>query len=208
MTIPRLHSSAQHRAMTTAELTMAMAIGVVLLGLLLGLFISTQKASDRIILREQMFQEAMVIDDKLAALLRRAVPDERLEVPNLPASRFTAWQIEFYATGEQLQRWTIRPERQGTEAQGPMYAAAASAPATGGGVGQPEAPRPLGLGLGKFNTSIQFAYAEQYEGLAPRWNDSADRPPRVIRYTITVQDRQDRAAPVVISSALCWPALD
>lgn len=195
-------------AVTMVELIMAMAVGVVLFATILTLLVHTQRASDRVILREQMMQDALVIEHKLGGILGRAVPDARLTASGLPASRFTAEAIEFYAAGDKLERWTVSAEPAGGGENAPVQVAARRDGVEAGALTGAGAALPMGVGFDKFDSVIKFQFANEYDGLTPQWSTSSDAAPRVIRYTIIISDPRDRAVPVMVSNSVRWPDLD
>lgn len=194
------------RAFSLMELLISMAVALVILGVVFAILINVQAGSDRVVTREQIAQELLVIDTKLGTFLSQTIPDERLSDEGLPASRYEQKEMEFYIANEGLKRCLIKVvEEEG--ARNTARIVVSMAPVIEGKVGDFSASIPLGVGRDKYKSTIYFSYTSDYDGLAPKWQSSTDETPRVVRYAISVMHPNRPELTQIATSARRLPNL-
>ena len=176
----------RRRGMTLVEVLVVVAVGLLVVGLIVEALIVTNRAADKLTLREGMRQEALLIAQSVEKLTRfRVAPDElapgaaagvseqyspaelRLCSPVYGGDKERIFQTVSSAGGdEKVQCVTMRP-------------AGSTEP------GKAPAKR-LGASSERFRSDIAFRYASQFEGLEPVWSDQATTAPKLIEYTVRV----------------------
>ncbi len=192
----------QHRTcsgLTLIELMIVLVAGILVFGLILEIFITTNTATKRENIQATMVMEARLIalqvDNALNAFSYQiSTPvsqseflDERIAFPRLDFINDHAPLISVIETRE------VNGRKRIVMVDTPLEATDAQ-----------QSPEKIpGLNDSLISTSIEFSYAEEMKGIEPVWQDSlsADMTPLLVGYQITINDLQGIAKPLQISSA-------
>ena len=195
----RIH---KHRckALTLVELLVVIAVGVMVFGLILQIFISTNRAADKDTTRSTMAQEASLI----AQQVEQALQGYRVELtaqqinPEFTPERLTFIALQFQPDSTAR---TVTLMNQVQDNHNRIVEVTVSIPEA---VDKKRETNILGLKEELIDTSILFEYATQIEDLTPVWQGeiSVTEIPLLIKYTITVKDVRNRVKPLVITSTV------
>lgn len=191
----RKSSFKSRSGVTMVEILVAMAISVVVLGTIAGIYDTSMRISRRSILQDQVFAEATLITSTIERGLQEYVPSNE--------ERWTAKEVSFLAGDGQL----AKSRRIWSDAESghvSMEVFALDAPAS--------RPAQSAVGMEKqtIQTSVTFQFARDFEGIKPVWSESVPdaEHPRVVRYEVTAklldekQPREAIVSPVTLSGAV------
>ncbi|MCD6386562.1 hypothetical protein J7M23_12405 [Candidatus Sumerlaeota bacterium] len=193
-----------NRAITLVELLVVMVVGIMVLGLILQMFISTNLATKKANIEAIMLQEATLIAHQLESALDAWVAEQ------------SAYHVEEMFKDAKLQ--FARVEYEGTEKRNLVVSTFQNQSLNGRTrivmINRPlrrerseaEEPRPSVLGLNepRIATNIRFSYASKLDGFNITWLNEITPPERpiLIRYTITVSDLQHLVKPLQLTSSV------
>jgi prepilin-type N-terminal cleavage/methylation domain-containing protein len=172
------------RGYTLVEVLVVVAVAVVLLGLVLEALITTNRASDELMLAQEARQEALFIAQKLEKYVRGRV--EPTEVANGEGETFLANQVAFYSTTfpEGLARLEIQ-----NDSSKKCAVVRAQLP------NSKTVTVPLrSVNVGRLRSEISFRFGMRTDKLEAQWLDEATTTPQLIGYSIRVWPDQPRFA--------------
>ena len=177
------------KAMTLVEIVVVMAVGVIVLGLLLAIFISTSKGVDKAISKDMLLQEIILVSDQVKNLLEYCVPSTMLSVdPGVPEI-FSANEIRIVSSAKgKVAVHTIKNVSENKEGQSVEHTYKSL------GENSSETKEFLGASHKEVNLSIRFKYADSFDGTEPIWRSSLEKP-ALISFTITAGDARSRVDP-------------
>lgn len=188
------------RALTLIEILVVIAVGVMVFGLILEIFISTNRAADKEITRTSMAQEAALIAQQIEQVLkgyRVDLTSQRIN-PEFSSERLTCIAISFQP--DSLSR-IVTLSNQSQDNRTRIVKEAVSLFESTDKTKEMEI---LGLKEEVIDTTISFEYATQIQDLSPVWRSeiSPMESPLLIRYMITVKDGRNRVKPLLITSTV------
>ncbi len=211
-------SRRQQNGITLIELIVAIAGGLIIFGLILGILIRTTAATDANILKATMRQEGRLITNTIAKSLKQFLPSGELaQAAPTGATHFAENQMQFrslhMAKESQPLQYLITNRR---DAKTQLNRVMMESTLLGQSVASPspesetseQALGVLGLGVGDVESEVRFRYASAFEMLSPQWV-VALKPgavPRVVEITVIIRDATDRVEPVTITTSLALPS--
>ncbi len=196
-----IHVRNSTKGITLIELLVVMAVGVMLFGLILQMFISTNTATKKENLTMTLAQEVSLITRQIEKELNTIIPESG-EVEGQFIFDETALTILNVSGDEVPQSTQVTFSNMENENRNrviinrtPYREASAPEPS-------PEIP---GLNEPSIATRITFAYATEIDNFEPRWRASLSKGefPVLIQYTITAFDTLDTVRPYTLTSAVC-----
>ncbi len=211
-------SRRQQNGITLIELIVAIAGGLIIFGLILGILIRTSAATDASILKATMRQEGRLITDTVVKSLKQFFPvSELAQAAPTGVTHFAENQMQFrslhMAKESQPLQYLITNRRDAkTQLNRVMMERAPLAQKAASPSPESEAREQalgiLGLGVGDVESEVRFQYASTFEMLSPQWV-VALKPgtvPRVVEITVIIRDATDRLEPVTITTSLALPS--
>lgn len=192
------------RAVTLIEILAVLVIGGMILGLLLEIFIATNTAAKKRNIEAIMLQEATLIAQKLEQVLAGYVPSERVKTaigkPEFKDNTLTLfWMLPVQSPELRLATFKIVKSESGDETRVMLIDKPATAIST-----LPEESTILGSKEARISTTIEFAYAREFNNLEARWVPelAETQSPVLIRWKIVVSDSEGLVKPLVLTSAV------
>ena len=185
--------------MTLVEIMVVLAVGILVMGLLLGMLISTNTAAKKENRYSELWQEAVLSAQQIEDLLERGV-----ETPLDAAETaiFTQHQLAMYVIsgngGYDITRVVVNNATVDNRARISLgeYSPGADSEA------MPH--KTAGLNIPQVSTSVSFKYALETENFTPVWKfdlGSGERP-LLVNYTVKVQDQELLVKPVILTSTV------
>ncbi len=192
------------RAVTLIEILAVLVIGGMILGLLLEIFIATNTAAKKRNIEAIMLQEATLIAQKLEQMLAGYIPSERVKTaigkPEFKDNTLTLfWMLPGQTPELRLATFKNVKSESGDENRVMLI----DKPATATSV-LPDESIILGSKEAKISTTIEFAYAREFNNLEARWVPelTETQSPVLIRWKIVVSDKEGLVKPLVLTSAM------
>lgn len=192
------------RAVTLIEILAVLVIGGMILGLLLEIFIATNTAAKKRNIEAIMLQEATLIAQKLEQVLAGYVPSERVKTaigkPEFKDNTLTLfWMLPVQSPELRLATFKIVKSESGDGTRVMLMDKPATAIST-----LPEESTILGSKEARISTTIEFAYAREFNNLEARWVPelAETQSPVLIRWKIVVSDSEGLVKPLVLTSAV------
>ncbi len=211
-------SRRQQNGITLIELIVAIAAGLIIFGLILGILIRTSAATDANILKATMRQEGRLITATIVKSLKQFFPvSELAQAAPTGVMHFAENQMQFLslhmAKESQPVQYLITNGRDAKTQlnrvmmeRAPLAQKAASpSPET---QAREQALGILGLGVGNVKSEVRFRYASTFEMLSPQWVVvlKPGAVPRVVEITVIIRDAADRLEPMTITTSLALPS--
>lgn len=200
---------------TLIELIVAMAAGLILFGLVIGILIRTSAATNATVLKESMRQEARLITDAIVKSLKQILPaGELAQGAAAGVTHFAENQMQFLslyaATESQPVQYVIANGQDATTQLN--HVVMKSTPI----IQEPSAPvaetetgeQVLGIRGENLESEVRFLYASTFDMLSPQWTVSLEPGmiPRVVEITVIVSDPAERVAAVTVTTSLALPS--
>jgi len=177
------------KAMTLIEIIVAMAVGVIVLGLLLAIFISTSKGVDKAISKNMLLQEITLASDQVKNVLEYHIPAVELSIDSGVTESFSAEEIRIASSAKgKVAAHTIKNVFEDKEGQSVEHTYKPL------GENGSETKDFLGVSSKEVNLSIRFKYANSFDGVEPIWRSSLEKP-ALILFTITAEDKKNKVVP-------------
>ncbi|MCX7767144.1 MAG: type II secretion system GspH family protein [Candidatus Sumerlaeia bacterium] len=193
----------KNKAVTLIEILAVLVIGGMILGLLLEIFIATNTAVKKKNIEAIMLQEATLIAQKLEQVLTGYVPPERVKTatgkPEFKDATLTVfWMLPGQIPELRLATFKTVKSKSGEETRVMLIDKPATATSA-----HPEESIILGSKEARISTTIEFAYAREFNNLEARWVPelAETQSPVLIRWKITVNDSEGLVKPLVLISA-------
>jgi prepilin-type N-terminal cleavage/methylation domain-containing protein len=188
------------KGVTLVELLVVMAVGVMVMGLLLGIFISTNGAAIRENKKAAQWQEA--------ALIARQVEDALNGwISNIPETElketFLDKKAGFFRIDANTGNHLVLSSLTNIMADERTRAVMIQKPIPKSGE-EDETLFVLGIDSADLSTSVTFQYATEMKDLKPVWKPTLTEGerPLLVKYIIVVQDMDQRVKPVALSSSV------
>jgi hypothetical protein len=183
------------RGATLLEVIVAIAAGAIVVGIALGILVTTNKTTDRTIRRESLLQQAQLAISEIRSRLETLVWPEDLNQP-IPADLPLAFGKDSLAFFSSHQPTTTGLFCHYTlEYRKDVEAGNAVVPGFRRRIPDSEQPTPFRPMGGQYDTTIQFRYATEIGAdLQPVWRENLDagEKPRLIWVEVVVQDPERR----------------
>jgi len=197
-----------NRGMTLVEIIIALAAGVMVAGIVLGIFISTTQVSEKSDSRIMLYSEARLIEQQISNILKKRIPDgEILKEGASGLSSFNQSSLRIFSSTPDLKNFTpalITIKTQNSpdgKSQRIVAVEESYDPETG--KTSPITERDLGSQFDRVNAKIVFKYASDFNELEPNWTDSGSSGTAVklVQYSITLVDNKKDYSPIIVTSA-------
>ena len=199
--------------MTLVEIIVSMGVMVVVLGLVFGIAIQSDKATRKQQKRQQGMQYAELVIQEISETIRRAiVPADLAAEQDLAAvtPKFTAQELALPVidVGDQsaLCLVTIAPGKNPNDERTTIERSIDPVANAAGGRPVTKSAAPIGTILPEeYTPSVQFGYAnverpERMEAFQDQW--PSDQWPDLIQITVTVSANDEQTRPIVLQTAV------
>jgi len=194
------------RGMTLVEMLVVTAVGVAVLGMILGVFIETNRSTDRTISRQQGLQEAMTRGQAVERMIRFRVRSEDL-APAFAATVTTGALVEKMSRGELRLVSLARGTDDGTpfwaatnSGDGPQRTVRVGASAT------PGDPRDVpAAGAGAIPSVIEFHYGNQGADGTVKWSDEGTTDTCLVRLRVSAFPPGASQTPAIYETVVPLP---
>ncbi len=208
-------SRRQQNGITLIELIVAIAAGLIIFGLILGILIRTSAATDANILKATMRQEGRLITNIIVKSLKQFFPmSELAQAAPTGVTHFAENQMQFLSLHMAKQSQPVQYLiTNGRDAKTQLNRVMMERTPLAQKVASPSPEtetreQALGLGVGNVKSEVRFRYASTFEMLSPQWV-VALKPgaiPRVVEITVIIRDATDRVESVAITTSLALPS--
>lgn len=191
------------RAITLVELLVVIAVGVMVLGLVLQMFISTNLATKKDNIEAIMLQEATLIARQLETALDALIAEQTAyNVEEIYQDTRLQFPRVEYLESEKL--GVVLTAFQNQQVEGRTRIVMLNTPLGGQLHSEEQKPTVLGLNEPRIATNVRFYYADKVDVNNINWLDRVTSPERpiLIRYTITVNDLQNLVKPLKLTSSV------
>lgn len=191
------------RAITLVELLVVIAVGVMVLGLVLQMFISTNLATKKDNIEAIMLQEATLIARQLETALDALIAEQTAyNVEEIYQDTRLQFPRVEYLESEKL--GVVLTAFQNQQVEGRTRIVMLNTPLGGQLHSEEQKPTVLGLNEPRIATNVRFYYANKVDVNNINWLDRVTSPERpiLIRYTITVNDLQNLVKPLKLTSSV------
>lgn len=191
------------RAITLVELLVVIAVGVMVLGLVLQMFISTNLATKKDNIEAIMLQEATLIARQLETALDALIAEQTAyNVEEIYQDTRLQFPRVEYLESEKL--GVVLTAFQNQQVEGRTRIVMLNTPLGGQLHSEEQKPTVLGLNEPHIATNVRFYYADKVDVNNINWLDRVTSPERpiLIRYTITVNDLQNLVKPLKLTSSV------
>lgn len=202
------------RGITLIELLVAIAAALIVAEIIFGIFISTNKASEKSNSRVMLYSEGRLIENQIYQILKKRIPEsEIVKEGNQFPSSFTDNSLRIFSPSIMEEQYTPRlltiKNLNSSENKTSRIVVAEQDYDPETGSINDVTIKDLGAQDDRIDTKIVFQYANQFNELEPQFIKSVDTIttgtiPKLVRYTIILRDTKKDYEPVSFSSAVAF----
>lgn len=194
---------------TLVELIVAIAVGIMLAEIIFGIFISTNKATEKSNSRVLLYSEARTIDKQIQNIIKKRIPEAEILTPGQASlASFTENAVRVYSPAiseKQYKASLITIKNQTTpDNKNNRIIAFEESFDPAGAVLEGGAVKDLGTQGDRIKAKIKFKFANEFEGLEPKLVDSITTGTKLIQYTITLEDIKKDYGAISFTSAVSY----